>query len=131
MTIVYILAGIVLLGVIIFRMGGKELDRRLTAVGGLRKMYAPLIDVLLSKPRTVLIKNTPSRLVIAGQLDAMSYLWQISTPDGTKITIRLTVRENNRIVERQDFDFPISFQWQPEDILPVLKQRIEHRNIFE
>ena len=46
MTIVYILAGIILLGVIIFRMGGKELDRRLTAVGGLRKMYAPLIDGL-------------------------------------------------------------------------------------
>ena len=131
MTIVYILAGIILLGVIIFRMGGKELDRRLTAVGGLRKMYAPLIDVLLSKPRTVLIKNTPSRLVIAGQLDTMSCLWQISTPVGKKITIRLTVRKDNRIVERKDFDFPISFQWQTEDILPVLKQRIEHRNIFE
>lgn len=131
MTIVYILAGIVLLGIIIFRMGGKELDRRLTAVGGLRKMYAPLIDVLLSKPRTVLIKNTPSRLVIAGQLDTMSYLWQINTPDGKKITIRLTVREDERIVERKDFDFPISLQWQSEEILPVLKQRIEHKNILE
>jgi len=61
----------------------------------------------------------------------MSCLWQISTPVGKKITIRLTVRKDNRIVERKDFDFPISFQWQTEDILPVLKQRIEHRNIFE
>lgn len=59
MTFLFIALGIIILGIIIFRMGGKELDRRLTAVGGLRKMYAPLIDGILTKPNTVMLKNTP------------------------------------------------------------------------
>lgn len=130
MIFVYILLGIIVLGVVIFKMGGKELDRRLAAVGGIRKMYAPLIDEMLSKPHTVLLKNTLSRLVIAGQCGADSYLWQISTPDGKRLTIRITVKENNLVTERKDFDFPIAVQWQSEDILSTLRKQIKHNNIL-
>lgn len=130
MTFLFIALGIIILGIIIFRMGGKELDRQLTAVGGLRKMYAPLVDALLSKPKTVLLKNTPSRLVIVGEQNKLNYMWQISTPDGKKITIRLTVKCGNQIVERKDFDFPISLQWQSEEILATLKQQILNTEIL-
>lgn len=119
-----------MLGIIIFRMGGKEIDRRLTAVGGLRKMYAPLIDIILSKPKTVLLKNTPSRIVIVGQTDRLNYMWQISTPDGKKITIRITIKCGNQVVERKDFDFPISLQWQSEEILSVLEKKIMHQEVL-
>lgn len=131
MTIVYILAGIVLLGVIIFRMGGKELDRRLTAVGGLRKMYAPLVKDLLSKPKAIMLKETPSRLVIVGQQDRYNYMWQISTPDGKKITIRITVKNGNQIMEKKDFDFPISTQFQSDKILATIRQHIDHKEVLE
>lgn len=131
MIILYIVIGVLLGGFFIFKAGGKELDRRLSMAGGLRKMYAPLIDYLLSKPRTVLLKNTPSRLVIVGQLDNGSYMWQISTPDGKKLTIRLTVKHGNQVVEKKDFDFPISSEWSPVKILAVLHQNIEHKEIFE
>lgn len=131
MTFLFIALGIIILGIIIFRMGGKELDRRLTAVGGLRKMYAPLIDGILTKPNTVMLKNTPSRIVIVGQQDKLNYMWQISTPDGKKITIRITVKCENQIVEQKDFDFPISLQWQSDEILDVLKQRIVHTCILQ
>ncbi len=130
MTAILIILGIVLLGIIIFRMGGKEIDKHLTAAGGLRKMYAPLVDYLLSKPKAILLKETPSRLVIVGQQEGNNYMWQISTPDGKKITIRLTVKENSQIVERKDFDFPISLQCQLEEILSVLQQQISHKEIL-
>lgn len=130
MTFLIIAGIIVVIGIIIFRMGGKELDRRLTAVGGLRKMYAPLIDGILSKPNTVMLKNTPSRIVIVGQQDKLTYTWQISTPDGKKISIRITVKCKNQIVERKTFDFPISQQWQSDEIIHVLKQRIVHMDIL-
>lgn len=131
MIILYIVIGVLLGGFFIFKAGGKELDRRLSMAGGLRKMYAPLIDYLLSKPRTVLLKNTPSRLVIVGQLDNGSYMWQNGTPDGKKLTIRLTVKHGNQVVEKKDFDFPISSEWSPVKILAVLHQNIEHKEIFE
>ena len=124
MTFLFIAIGIIILGIIIFRMGGKELDRRLTAVGGLRKMYAPLIDGILTKPNTVMLKNTPSRIVIVGQQDKLNYMWQISTPDGKKITIRITIKCGNQIMERKDFDFPISMQWQSEEILNTINKRL-------
>lgn len=130
MTIVYIILVTVILGVIIFLMGGKELDKRLNAVGGLRKMYAPFVDALLSKPRTVMLKNTPSRIVIARQNDKFNYLWQISTPDGKKLTIRITVKCGNQIVERKDFDFPISLQWQSEEIMDTLKKNVHNTEII-
>lgn len=130
MTFKFIALGIIILGIIIFRMGGKELDRRLTAVGGLRKMYAPLIDGILTKPNTVMLKNTPSRIVIVGQKDKLNYMWQISTPDGKKITIRITIKCGNQIVERKDFDFPISMQWQSSEIIHILKQQIVHTDIL-
>lgn len=130
MVFLYIALGLIVLGIIIFRMGGKEIDRRLTAVGGLRKMYAPLIDIILSKPKTVLLKNTPSRIVIVGQTDRLSYMWQISTPDGKKITIRITIKCGNQVVERKDFDFPISLQWQSEEILSVLEKKIMHQEVL-
>ncbi len=130
MTFIFIALGIIILGIIIFRMGGKELDRRLTAVGGLRKMYAPLIDGILTKPNTVMLKNTPSRIVIVGQKDKLNYMWQISTPDGKKITIRITIKCGNQIVERKDFDFPISMQWQSSEIIHILKQQIVHTDIL-
>lgn len=130
MTFLYITLGLLALGIIIFRMGGKEIDRRLTAVGGLRKMYAPLIDIILSKPKTVLLKNTPSRIVIVGQTDRLDYMWQISTPDGKKITIRITIKCGNQVVERKDFDFPISLQWQSEEILSVLEKKIMHQEVL-
>lgn len=130
MVFLYIALGLIVLGIIIFRMGGKEIDRRLTAVGGLRKMYAPLIDIILSKPKTVLLKNTPSRIVIVGQNDRLNYMWQISTPDGKKITIRITIKCGNQVVERKDFDFPISLQWQSEEILSVLEKKIMHQEVL-
>lgn len=130
MTFLYIALGLIALGIIIFRMGGKEIDRRLTAVGGLRKMYAPLIDIILSKPKTVLLKNTPSRIVIVGQTDRLNYMWQISTPDGKKVTIRSTIKCGNQVVERKDFDFPISLQWQSEEILSVLEKKIMHQEVL-
>lgn len=130
MTFLYIALGVIILGIIIFRMGGKELDRRLAAIGGLRKMYAPLIDNLLSKPKTVLLKNTPSRIVIVGQHDKLNYIWQISTPDGKKIIIRITIKCGNQCVERKDFDFPISLQWQSSEIMNTIKQRILNTEIL-
>ena len=130
MVFLYIALVLIVLGIIIFRMGGKEIDRRLTAVGGLRKMYAPLIDIILSKPKTVLLKNTPSRIVIVGQTDRLNYMWQISTPDGKKITIRITIKCGNQVVERKDFDFPISLQWQSEEILSVLEKKIMHQEVL-
>lgn len=130
MTFLYIALGIVVLGIIIFRMGGKELDRRLTAAGGLRKMYAPLIDKILSKPNTVLLKNTPSRIVIVGQQNKVNYLWQISTPDGQKITIRITVKCGNQVIERKDFDFPISLNWESERILNTIRERVTNIEIL-
>lgn len=130
MTFLFIALGIIILGFIIFRMGGKELNKRLTTVGGLRKMYAPLVDALLSQPKTVLLKNTPSRLVIVGEQDNLTYMWQISTPDGKKITIRITIKCGNQIVERKDIDFPISLQWQSEEIISVLKKQILHQEIL-
>lgn len=130
MTFLFIVLGIIILGIIIFRMGGKELDRRLTAVGGLRKMYAPLIDGILTKPNTVMLKNTPSRIVIVGQQDKLNYMWQISTPDGKKITIRITIKCGNQIVERKDFDFPISMQWQSEEILNTINKRLINTEIL-
>lgn len=130
MVFLYIALGLIVLGIIIFRMGGEEIDRRLTAVGGLRKMYAPLIDIILSKPKTVLLKNTPSRIVIVGQNDRLNYMWQISTPDGKKITIRITIKCGNQVVERKDFDFPISLQWQSEEILSVLEKKIMHQEVL-
>lgn len=130
MVFLYIALGLIVLGIIIFRMGGKEIDRRLTAVGGLRKMYAPLIEIILSKPKTVLLKNTPSRIVIVGQTDRLNYMWQISTPDGKKITIRITIKCGNQVVERKDFDFPISLQWQSEEILSVLEKKIMHQEVL-
>lgn len=120
MTFLFIALCIIALGIIIFRMGGKEIDRQLAAVGGLHKMYAPLVDALQSQPKTVLLKNTPSRLVIVGEHDKLTYMWQINTPDGKKITIRITIKCGNQIVERKDFDFPISCQYQSEDIISVL-----------
>lgn len=130
MTFLFIALGIIILGIIIFRMGGKELDRRLTAVGGLRKMYAPLIDGILTKPNTVMLKNTPSRIVIVGQQDKLNYMWQISTPDGKKITIRITIKSGNQIVERKDFDFPISMQWQSEEIFNTINKRLINTEIL-
>lgn len=130
MTFLFIALGIIILGIIIFRMGGKELDRRLTAVGGLRKMYEPLIDGILTKPNTVMLKNTPSRIVIVGQQDKLNYMWQISTPDGKKITIRITIKYGNQIMERKDFDFPISTQWQSEEIIDTIKGRVLNAEIF-
>lgn len=130
MTFLFIALGIIILGIIIFRMGGKELDRRLTAVGGLRKMYAPLIDGILTKPNTVMLKNTSSRIVIVGQQDKLNYMWQISTPDGKKITIRITIKCGNQIMERKDFDFPISMQWQSEEILNTINKRLINTEIL-
>lgn len=130
MTFLFIALGIIFLGIIIFRIGGRELDRRLTAVGGLRKMYAPLIDGILSKPNTIMLKNTPSRIVIVGQLDKLNYMWQITTPDGKKITIRITVKCGNQIVERKDFDFPISLQWQSDEIISVLEKKIWNHEVL-
>lgn len=130
MTYIFIILGVICLGILIFRMGGKELDRRLSAAGGLCKMYTPLIENILSKTNTVMLKNTPSRIVIVGQQDKLSYMWQISTPDGKKITIRITVKCSNQIVERKDFDFPISLQWQSDEILEVLKKRFLHYNVI-
>lgn len=130
MVFLYIALGLIVLGIIIFRMSGKEIDRRLTAVGGLRKMYAPLIDIILSKPKTVLLKNTSSRIVIVGQTDRLNYMWQISTPDGKKITIRITIKCGNQVVERKDFDFPISIQWQSEEILSVLEKKIMYQEVL-
>ncbi len=130
MTLLFIALGIIILGIIIFRMGGKELDRRLTAVGGLRKMYAPLIDGILTKPNTVMLKNTPSRIVIVGQQDKLNYMWQISTPDGKKITIRITIKCGNQIMERKDFDFPISMQWQSEEILNTINKLLINTEIL-
>lgn len=130
MTFLYIALGLLALGITIFRMGGKEIDRRLTAVGGLRKMYAPLIDIILSKPKTVLLKNTPSRIVLVGQTDRLNYMWQISTPDGKKITIRITIKCGNQVVKRKDFDFPISLQWQSEEIMEVLPKSVRNAEIF-
>lgn len=130
MTFLFIVLGIIILGIIIFRIGGKELDRRLTAVGGLRKMYAPLIDDILTKPNTVMLKNTPSRIVIVGQHDKLNYMWQISTPDGKKITIRITINCGNQIMERKDFDFPISMQWQSEEILNTINKRLINTEIL-
>ena len=131
MITLYIVIGVLLGGFFIFKAGGKELDRRLSMAGGLRKMYAPLVDYLLSKPRTVLLKNTPSRLVIVGQLDNGSYMWQISTPDGKKLTIRLTDKHGNQVVEKKDFDFPISIEWDSEDIIDTLLEQIVHKNILQ
>lgn len=130
MVFLYIALGLIVLGIIIFRMGGKELDRRLSAAGGLRKMYAPFFDELLSKPKAVLLKNTPSRIVIVGQTDRLNYMWQICTPDGKKITIRITVKCGNQIVERKDFEFPISTQWQADEIMETLQQRIHNTEIL-
>lgn len=130
MVFLYIALGLIVLGIIIFRMGGKELDRQLSAAGGLRKMCAPFFDQLLSKPKTVLLKNTPSRIVIVGQTDRLNYMWQISTPDGKKITIRITVKCGNQIVERKDFEFPISMLWQADEILSTLQQQIDHSDIL-
>ena len=130
MIALYIVIGVLLGGFFIFKAGGKELDRRLSMAGGLRKMYAPLVDYLLSKPRTVLLKNTPSRLVIVGQLDKGSYIWQISTPDGKKLTIRITVRHGNHIVEKQDIDFPLSTMWTSEKILATLQEHLTHKEIL-
>lgn len=130
MTFLFIALGIIILGIIIFRMGSKEIDRQLTALGGLRKIYGPLVDALLSQPKTVLLKNIPSRLVIVGERDKLTYMWQINTPDGKKIIIRITIKCGNQIVERKTFDFPISLQWQSEEIILVLKKQILHQEIF-
>ena len=131
MIALYIVLGVFLGGFFIFKAGGKELDRRLSMAGGLRKMYAPLVDYLLAKPRTVLLKNTPSRLVIVGQLDNGSYMWKISTPDGKKLNIRLTVKHGNEIVEKKDFDFPISLDWDSDDILDTLHDQISNKYLLE
>lgn len=93
-------------------------------------MYAPLVDTILSKPRTMLLKNTPSRLIIVGQQDNLNYMWQINTPDGKKITIRITVKSGNQVVEQKDFDFPISLQWQSAEIISVLEKQILHQEIL-
>ena len=126
----FIVIVIVIIIIVIFNAGGKELDRRLSMSGGLLTMYAPLVDYLLSKPRTVLLKNTPSRLVIGGQLEKGSYIWQISTPDGKKLTIRITVKYGNHVIEKKEFNFPMSSMWSSDKILESLHWDIDHQEIF-
>lgn len=57
-------------------------------------------------------------------------MWQISTPDGKKITIRITIKSGNQIVERKDFDFPISMQWQSEEIFNTINKRLINTEIL-
>lgn len=131
MTILLIILGIFAIGVIIFRMGGKELDRRLTAAGGIRTMYAPLINAMLSMPNAHIIKNQPASVTIEGNLESESYDWNVKTLDGKKVTISFTVKEGNDLKERKVFEFPISLQWSSVEILATLHNKIEHKNILE
>lgn len=138
MTVVTIILGIIILGIIIFYFGGKELDSQLTAVGGLRKMYAPLVNALLSQPNTMLLKNTPSRLVIVGEHDKLSYMWEIYTLEGTKTTIRVSIKSGNQIVEKKEMDFQMSIKYHSneaikdinEEIITFIKDYISHQEIF-
>lgn len=131
MTVLLIILGIFAIGFVIFRMGGKELDRRLTAVGGIRTMYSPLIDAMLSMPNAHIIKNLPASVTIEGCFGSGSYDWNVKTLDGKKITISFTVKEGNILKERKVFDFPISSQWSSVEILATLHNQIEHKNILD
>lgn len=136
MTLVLIFAailfiGLIILDIILFGRRGRELDRRLEAAGGLRQMYASFIETLLSKSKSVLLNNTPSLIIIVGQYDKLNYKWKIRTPDGKNLIVRMTVKRDDEVIEQKNFKFPISAECDSENILRVIYQHVEHKEIIE
>lgn len=144
MTILYIAIGLILLGIIIFRMGGNELDKRLNAVGGIANMYPDVINALLKEGVTTIPQILPSHVVINGvifleegapfqlKMDRLChYQWDIKTMDGKNLWITFVLKEGaNSIIERKAMQFPIAPTCSQIHILATLHHNIEHKEVF-
>lgn len=145
MVFLYIALGLIALGIIIFRMGGKELDKRLNAVGGIANMYSDVINALLKEGVTTIPQILPSQVRINGvifleskgapfqlKMDKLChYQWDIKTMDGKNLWITFVLKEGaNSIIERKTMQFPISPTCSQVHILATLHHNIEHKEVF-
>lgn len=126
----FIFIGLIIVGLVLV-IGSNELNKRLVVAGGLHRMYASFIESLLAKPKSKLLKDTPSLIVIVGQYDKMNYMWQIRTHDGKNLIVGITLKRDDDIIERKRFKFPISAECNSEDILKTIYQQIKHKDIMK
>ncbi len=132
MTIILIIIGIALLGIIIFRAGGKEIDKAISARGGFKTIYADVIRVLSSPANSAVTEKTPSNIFIEGKCQIKGklcdYKWRLYTLDGRKLTIKFLLNNSGKIAEEKVFDFPMNTP--SVEILATLHNLIENKAVF-
>lgn len=146
MTYLFIGLGIIaLILLFIFKMGGKELDRRLSASGGIGNMYSGVINALLKEGATTITRMIPSQIIIEGVVfldencapfqrgleKSYRFQWDIKTVDGKNLWITFILKDlPNVIIERKAFQFPISLNCSQVEILATLHHEIKHKEVF-
>lgn len=132
MTVFLIIIGIAIIGIIIFKAGGKEIDKIVSAQGGFKSIYADVIRGLSLPAGGSITEKSPSNIIIDGtcqiRKELYSYKWRLYTLDGRKLSIKFILRNCDRVVEEKLVDFPIGVS--SVKILATLHGLIEHKEVF-